>query len=112
MTATRFLVDAQLPPVLADMLRARGYPAEHITDIGPADATDQQLWQHALENNAAIITKDEDFANMVTLGLPGPTVVWVRVGNTRRAALIDWFEPRIDDLATLVGTGRRLIELR
>lgn len=49
---------------------------------------------------------------MVALGGPGPAVVWVRVGNTRRAALMDWFEPLIDEIAGMVDSGQRLIELR
>ena len=49
---------------------------------------------------------------MAALGGDAPTVVWVRVGNTRRAALLAWFEPLIDEVASLVEAGNRLIELR
>lgn len=58
------------------------------------------------------MTTDEDFANMAILGRDAPTVVWVRVGNARRAALLAWFEPLIDELISLVEAGDRLIELR
>ena len=58
------------------------------------------------------MTKDEDFANMAALGGEAPTVVWVRVGNSRRAALLAWFSPLIDDVVALVKAGNRLIELR
>jgi hypothetical protein len=36
----------------------------------------------------------------------------VRVGNTRRAALLTWFEPLIDEVISLVEAGNPLIELR
>ncbi|WP_292814948.1 DUF5615 family PIN-like protein, partial [Microbacterium sp.] len=36
----RFLVDAQLPPAMARMLVGLGHQAEHVTDVGPGDATD------------------------------------------------------------------------
>lgn len=49
---------------------------------------------------------------MAALGGDAPTVVWVRVGNTRRAALLAWFEPLIDEVICLVEAGNRLIELR
>lgn len=52
------------------------------------------------------MTKDEDFANMAALGGDAPTVVWVPVGNTRRAALLAWFEPLIDEV---VSWSRRAI---
>lgn len=108
----RFLVDAQLPPALAHLLREHGHVAEHVVDIGPADARDRDLWSYALENQAVIITKDEDFADLVATGEDAPTIVWVRVGNTRRAALLSWFEPLIDQIVDMVEAGQRLIELR
>jgi predicted nuclease of predicted toxin-antitoxin system len=108
----RFLVDAQLPPAVAHMLREHGHIAEHVTDIGPSDATDRTLWRYALDNEAVIVTKDEDFANMLAMGGDTPAVVWVRVGNTRRTPLLAWFEPLIDQIVSKVRDGERLIELR
>ena len=83
-----------------------------MNDIGPGDAPDRELWRYALEHGAVIVTKDEDFANMVAVGGDAPVVVWVRVGNTRRAALLAWFEPLIDEIVSMVEAGDRLIELR
>lgn len=104
----RFLIDAQLPPALARMLTARGHYAEHVTDIAPGDAPDRELWEH----DAVLVTKDEDFSDMVLLGGTAPVVVWVRVGNTRRQVLLEWFDPLIDQIVAMVGAGHRLIELR
>lgn len=108
----RFLVDAQLPPALARVLTEHGHEAEHVTDIGPGDASDRDLWDYALENDAVLVTKDEDFRNMILLDVRSPAVVWVRVGNTRRQALIGWFEPLIERIVGMIGSGDRLIELR
>lgn len=108
----RFLVDAQLPPALAQMLSAHGHLAEHVTDIGPADAPDRELWLYAVEHEAVLITKDEDFPNMLVLGGAAPALVWVRVGNTRRRAVIEWFEPLIDRIVELIEAGNGLVELR
>ena len=108
----RFLVDAQLPPALARLLREHNHEAEHATDIGPADAPDRDIWRYALTHGAVIVTKDEDFADMVATGGEAPAVVWVRVGNTRRAALLTWFEPLIVQIVEMVDSGDRLIELR
>jgi predicted nuclease of predicted toxin-antitoxin system len=108
----RFLVDAQLPPALARLIAERGHIAEHVTDIGPGDAPDRDLWRYALARQAVIVTKDEDFADMVAMGGEAPFVVWVRVGNTRRASLVAWFEPLIEQVVAMVESGNRLIELR
>lgn len=108
----RFLVDAQLPPALAWMLAKRGHIAEHVTDIGPADLPDRELWQYAIANDAVLITKDEDFAALLLMRGPSPVIVWIRIPNTRRQALLAWFEPLIDNIVELVESGNRLIELR
>jgi hypothetical protein len=49
---------------------------------------------------------------MVTIAADAPSVVWVRIGNTRSAALLSWFEPLIGDIVEMVDNGQRLIELR
>jgi predicted nuclease of predicted toxin-antitoxin system len=95
----RFLIDAQLPPALARLLNDRAHVAEHVNDVG--------LGEHPIATCAAtrsdmavIVTKDEDFANMAALRGDAPAVVWVRVGNTRRATLLAWFEPLIDEVTS------------
>lgn len=108
----RFLVDAQLPPALVGLLREHGHTAEHVTEIGPADAPDRDIWRYALEHQSVIVTKDEDFADMVATGREAPVVVWIRTGNTRRAALLEWFDPLIGQIVEMVSSGDLLIELR
>ncbi|MBS1836776.1 MAG: DUF5615 family PIN-like protein [Actinobacteria bacterium] len=108
----RFLIDAQLPPALARMLAEHDHVAEHVTDIVPGDAPDAQLWRYALDHDAVIVTKDADFAQMVAISDESPTVVWVRVGNTRRTELLTWFEPPIEQIVSMVEQGDKLIELR
>lgn len=59
-----------------------------------------------------IVTKDEDFTNMLALSEEAPVIVWVRLGNTRRQVLLDWFQPQLDPIIKMVDAGNRLIELR
>ena len=108
----RFLIDAQLPPALARLLTARGHHADHVTDITRGDATDGELWNYAVDHDAVLVTKDEDFPAMMLITRPAPPVVWIRVGNTRRRALLEWFDPMIDQIVTLIDSGQQLIELR
>lgn len=82
----RFLVDAQLPPAQARLLGEHGYDAEHVTEIGPADASDRDIWQYALDHDAVIVTKDEDVADTVAIGRAASVVLWIRTGNVRRRA--------------------------
>jgi predicted nuclease of predicted toxin-antitoxin system len=70
----RFIVDAQLPPALARWLAAEGHEAEHVGDTGVEAASDAAIWNYALQEAAAIITKDEDFAQCRVLKGGGPAV--------------------------------------
>jgi len=53
----RFLVDAQLPPLLARTLTQAGYHAEHVEDIGLRHAKDTPIWEYAVRVHAVILTK-------------------------------------------------------
>jgi predicted nuclease of predicted toxin-antitoxin system len=108
----RFLIDAQLPPGLARLLSDHGHVAEHVRGVGLGGASDRDLWRYALEHDAVLVTKDEDFPAMVPLGGSSPDIVWVRVGNTRRRALLEWFELLIGRIVELVAAGNRVVELR
>lgn len=94
------------------MLSESGHAAEHVADVGLLSASDSEIWQYAIAHDAVLITKDEDFADQVALGRLAPIVVWMRVGNTTRRALLDWFAPRINEIVELTESGERLLELR
>jgi predicted nuclease of predicted toxin-antitoxin system len=109
-----FIVDAQLPPAVAAWLRTRGYRAEHVFDRFAAHVPDGLIWQYALDNNAAILSKDQDFVmrRQMTLNREGPTVIWLRMGNTGKAVLIAWLETHWAQIETALERGERLIEVR
>ncbi len=108
----RFVVDAQLPPALARLLTAHGHQAEHVEDICLRNADDVPIWNYALQASAIIVTKDEDFAHRLRQSGSCPVVVWLRVGNTSRKALLAWFEPLLPRIVLLLNQGELLIEVR
>jgi predicted nuclease of predicted toxin-antitoxin system len=57
-----------------------------------------------------IITKDEDSAVHLLL-YDGPSVVWVRVGNSRRVELLHRFDVELPKIVAAVERGETLIEL-
>lgn len=106
----RFLVDAQLPPALARRVEALGHQAQHVADCGLAGAPDDAIWKHAASIGAVIITKDEDFA-VRRLLQSGPAVVWLRVGNTRRHALLARLEAELPAIVLALEQGETLVEV-
>jgi predicted nuclease of predicted toxin-antitoxin system len=108
----KFLVDAQLPPALSRWLREQGHEAQHVEDVGLRDAEDGPIWAHALNADAVILTKDEDFAARASRDSQGPVIVWLRIGNATNRALLQWWQPRWPQVLMLLANGHRLIEVR
>ena len=106
----RFLVDAQLPPALARRLGVLGHVAEHVADRGLASASDSSIRDYAASVGAIIVTKDEDFAIRRLLA-DGPAVVWLRLGNTRRAALLNRVEADLPAIVAALERGETLVEI-
>ena len=108
----KLLIDAQLPPSLAAVLRQAGCDAVALRDVGLREAKDPIIWQYALQNNAAILTKDEDFAERCLASSHAPVVVWLRIGNATNPELLDWFMPFLPPVLARIEAGDRLIEVR
>jgi predicted nuclease of predicted toxin-antitoxin system len=107
----RFVVDAQLPPALATHLIAAGHQAEHVNAIGHEAATDAEIWSYAIEADAVIVTKDEDFAALSNREPEGAQVIWVRLGNATNRALWAALEPLLPEIIEALEAGERLIEI-
>jgi hypothetical protein len=52
--AVKFIVDAQLPPALARLLRESGCDAFAVREIGLREAN-AEIWRYAIQQQAAII---------------------------------------------------------
>ena len=94
------IIDENLPASLETKL---GPGCIHSTALG-ARLTDEQLWLRARVSTGVILTKDADFFDRLALYGPPPKVVWVRLGNLRRAALEDriiaWWPQVVSLLST------------
>ena len=84
----RFVVDEQLPARLATLLRDQGHEAAHIDEIGLGGAKDRAIWNHAVVNGAAVVSKDEDFVDLQR-ALGGACLGRIRIGNCVNAVLIE-----------------------
>jgi predicted nuclease of predicted toxin-antitoxin system len=108
----RFIVDANLPPALARFLESEGHQAQHVDDVGLRAAKDTSIWNYALAQQAIIISKDEDFEDRISRGaIPAPQLIWIRLGNTTKRALLLWFKNVLGELIKRIEAGEQIIEI-
>ena len=69
------------------------------------------IWNHAVSNNAVIVTKDEDFAARIPMDRELPPIVWLRVGDCSNRALLQWFSPVLAQVLNSLRQGDKLIEV-
>jgi predicted nuclease of predicted toxin-antitoxin system len=107
----RFLIDAQLPPGLAQWLTTRGYAAEHVNRIGLGATSDSAIWRYAVRTHAILVTKDEDFVALAGREPAGPQVVWIRIGNISNDALQLALDPMLDEIVRSLNAAERIVEV-
>ena len=106
-------VDAQLPPALARWLRQTyGVDASHVEQVEQLEADDPAIFAEARSGRAAVVlTKDDDFVELVERLGPPPQVVWVTCGNIRNSALRTIVLEAWPRVAELLASGEPLVEL-
>lgn len=105
-------VDAQLPPALAKWLRDLGESgAVHVEDLGLLRAEDPEIFEKARQVQAVVITKDNDFVQILERRGPPPRVVWVTCGNRSNPALKDLIVRSWPRVKELLAAGEALVEI-
>jgi predicted nuclease of predicted toxin-antitoxin system len=76
------------------------------------EAKDVRIWNHITKNNLVLVTKDEDFMHLANR--PGATgkLLWVRIGNCRKQALLGSFQRELLRIVRAFGEGQRIVEIR
>jgi predicted nuclease of predicted toxin-antitoxin system len=77
----KLLFDENLSPNLAPALSDLYPGSVHLRSCGMRGASDADVWQYALDNEFAIVSKDSDFSQRSSLLGNPPKVIWLRIGN-------------------------------
>ena len=77
----RLLFDQNLAPRLVGLVAADFPGSLHVRDLDLHAATDAEVLRVAAERDLVIVTKDKDFADIVTARGGGPKVLWLMLGN-------------------------------
>jgi predicted nuclease of predicted toxin-antitoxin system len=105
-------VDAHLSPALARWISTQfNHPAQPVRDLGLREAKDQQIFDAARQAGAIILTKDEDFSELVDRLGPPPQIIWLTCGNTSEAALRVLLAKALPRALELLTRGEKLVEI-
>ena len=116
----RFLVDANLSPVVAERLRAFGHDARHVVDVGLVVAPDPVILEYAAAHGSVIVSADADFGRLLAVGGHSlPSVVLLRSADhltppEQAAAVVAGLTQVREDLAAgaIVKIARGRIRVR
>jgi len=86
----KFLVDAQLPPKMCEVLKSTGLSAVHVEDLPAGDETkDSEIIEFADKHKLIVITKDIDFYHSHMLFGKPEKLFLITTGNIRNRKLFN-----------------------
>ncbi|WP_194774402.1 DUF5615 family PIN-like protein [Pararhodonellum marinum] len=104
----KFLLDANIPPSLADDLI--GHWVEHVTSFPlGTSTTDGEINEYCYKNNCILITKDSDFYDTFVLFKKPPKLILVKLGNLRIRELRAFFRKNWDLIESLISKHSLII---
>jgi len=92
----KFLVDAQLPKSLSNLLSEKGFDTIHTINLADKNkTTDRQIIDIAEIEKRIVVTKDYDFLDSFLLGKGPQKLILIRTGNIHNKELLKIFENQI-----------------
>lgn len=93
----KFIVDAQLPKLLAQWLRGKGYDAIHTLELPDKNRTgDDIINQLSLKEKRIVISKDSDFYDRYFRKIEPFKLIYLTTGNIPNTELINLFEKNLE----------------
>ena len=94
----KLLFDQNLSPILIGLLSDLFPGSIHVRDAGLQTSGDEAVWDHAVQQQFVIISKDSDFHQRSFLFGGPPKVVWIRRGNCSTNEIEAIIRSHYDDL--------------
>lgn len=105
-------LDAQLSPQLASWVsKTFGVESHSVTSLGFRDAEDDVIFQAARKVGAVLMSKDQDFVDLVLRHGPPPQIILVTCGNTSNQALRALLQRTFAGVLESLQSGEPLVEL-
>jgi predicted nuclease of predicted toxin-antitoxin system len=107
----KFIIDAQLPKSLSDLLKYRGFDSIHTLDLPNKNSTsDKEITEIAINEKRIVITKDNDFLESFLLNSQPEKLIVVRTGNIPNSILLKIFDNNLELIKSMISRSN-LIEI-
>jgi predicted nuclease of predicted toxin-antitoxin system len=107
----KFIVDAQLPKAVSDLINSKGQDSIHTLDLPDKNKTqDGYITRLATDELRIVITKDADFLESYILRKEPPKLLLIKTGNIRNKELISLIDRNIELIVDLF-SSHSLIEI-
>lgn len=108
----KFLIDEQLPAILADWLTSKGFDAVHALTLSTNKSlSDKEIRQWSMSEKRIVITKDEDFFNAYVFQKEPYKLIFLTTGNIKNRQLLDLFRANFDHILDLM-EKQDIVELK
>ncbi len=98
----KFIVDAQLPAQVAQVLQLLGFDAIHTDDLPDKErTTDAQIRRVAALENRIVVTKDADFLTSYLVTKQPRQLLLITTGNIKNQELLGLFRARLPTIVEL-----------
>lgn len=98
----KLLFDQNLSPKLVGIFSEQFPGSKHLQELNLEEADDIFVWEFAQKGEFTIVTKDNDFNNLIAfLGFP-PKVIWIRRGNCSTNDIIEIIHVNIERINAFI----------
>ncbi|MDZ7720865.1 MAG: DUF5615 family PIN-like protein [Balneolaceae bacterium] len=106
-------VDAQLSPSIAAWINRTfdDIEAESVRALGLRDATDSEIFESAKKAGAVVMSKDDDFIQLIEQRGTPPKLIWITCGNTSNARMRDILSTALLKTKELLESGENIVEI-
>jgi len=84
----------------------------HMEDLLPRYSSDMQIARIANDSGAVVVSRDADFVQFSNDGALIVPLIWIRLGNMRRAAMAAAIRARLPAVVKSIEAGERIVEIR
>lgn len=94
----KLLFDQNLSPKLAIRLADLFPGSRHVHDLDLDQADDVEVWEHAIQEDLTVVSKDEDYSHLSVLRGSPPKVLWLLLGNCTTRQVENAIRAHMDDI--------------